>query len=289
MKNSKLSVIIPVYNEEKIVAETIKGLKNELNKLDLEYEIIVVNDASTDKTKEILEKITDIQIINHPYNKGYGASLKTGIGKAKFNNLLFFDADGQHKTEHISDMLKYIDDFDLIVGARIGYKGPLIRQPGKRVLHYLANYLTQQKIPDLNCGFRIVKKEPILRFAHLLCDGFSFSTTAILLFITEGLAVKYVPVRINKRKGKSKVKPRHAFDALIVILRTILLSSPLRIFLPISFLLFLGTLISGIYDIFFRPFNLTDITIVLFLSSLLIFFFGLLADQLAAIRKELKK
>ena len=285
-----LSIIIPAYNEEEAIAKTINGLKKELGNLNLDYEIIVVNDGSTDKTKEILEKIPEIKLINHPFNKGYGTALKTGIEKTKFDSLLFFDADGQHKTEYISEFLKYADNYNMVAGARTGYKGPLIRQPGKKLLQWLANYLSQQKIPDLNCGFRIVKKEPILRFTHLLCDGLSFSTTTTLLFLTEGLSVKYVPITINKRRGgKSTVKPKHALDTLIVILRTILLSSPLRVFLPISFLLFLGALGSGIYDFFFRPFNLTDITIILFLSCILIFFFGLLADQLTAIRKELKK
>jgi len=115
-----LSVIIPAYNEEKSIAETIKGLKKELNKLDLDYEIIAVNDASTDKTKEILERIQDIKLIHHPYNKGYGASLKTGIEKAKFDNLLFFDADGQYKPEYISEMIKYIDQFKDISVPMLG-------------------------------------------------------------------------------------------------------------------------------------------------------------------------
>src|SRR4030042_2412785 len=285
-----LSLIIPVYNEEKAIEKTIDELKKELNNLDLDYEIIVIDDASTDKTREILSKIDGITLINHPYNKGYGASLKAGIKRAKFNNLLFFDADGQHKVEHISELLKYIDDYDLITGVRIGYKGPLIRQPGKKILTWLTNYLRQQKIPDINCGFRIVKKEPISRFSHLLCNGLSFSTTTLLVFIGEGLSVKYVPITINKRiSGKSSVKPKHAFDTLMVILKTILLISPLRVFLPISLFLFLGALMSGIYDIIFRPLNITDITILLTVSSVLMFFFGLLADQIAAIRKEINK
>ncbi len=291
--SKQLSVIIPAYNEERAIAQTIEDLKQELNKLDLNYEIIVVNDSSTDKTKEILEKIEGIKLINHPFNRGYGASLKTGIEKAQFDNLLFFDADGQHKAEYISEMIKYVDDFDMITGARQGYKGPLIRQPGKRLLLWLANYLSQQKIPDLNCGLRIVKKEPILKFIHLLCDGLSFSTTTTLLFTTEGLSIKYVPITINKRReGKSKVRPRHALDAFIIILRTILLSSPLRIFLPITGLLIILGITSFVIDIIqsYRvSLNISDATIFLLISSLLIFFFGLLADQIAAIRKEIKK
>lgn len=287
-----LSIIIPAYNEEKIVTQTIANLKKELAKLNLNYEIIVINDGSTDKTKEVLEKIKEIKIINHPHNKGNGAALKTGIKNAIYNYLLFFDADGQHKPEYIKEFLKYSDEYDMVAGARQGYKGPLIRQPGKKILHWLANYLSKQKIPDLNCGFRIVKKEHISKFVHLLCDGFSFYTTATLLFLSEGLTIKYIPITINKRLGKSTVKPKDALDSFILILRTILLSSPLRVFLPITGLLIILGTISFVLDIIqsYHAFlNISDATIFLFISSLLIFFFGLLADQLAAIRKELKK
>jgi glycosyltransferase involved in cell wall biosynthesis len=283
----QLSIIVPAHNEEKIISQTIEALKNELSKiLELEYEIIVINDASTDKTIDVLEKIEKIKIINHNQNKGYGASLKTGIREAKFEKLLFFDADGQHKGEYIREMLKYANDFDMVSGARIGYKGPIIRQPGKKILHWLANYLSQQKIPDLNCGLRIVKKERISEFMHLLCDGFSFSTTSSLLFLTEGMSVKYVPITVNKREGKSKVRPKHAFDTLIFILRVILLTSPLRIFLPISILLFVASGALLIQNIIHE--NISDATILLLVSAILIFFFGMLADQVSAIRKEIK-
>jgi len=291
--NKQLSVIIPVYNEQKMVGQIIEELKKELDNLDLDYEIIVVNDASTDKTEEILEKIGGITIINHSYNKGYGASLKTGFERAKFNSLLFFDADGQHKVEYISEMLKHSDNYDLVTGVRVGYKGPFIRQPGKKILSWLANYLSQQKIPDFNCGLRIVKKEQISKFTHLLCDGISFSTTTLLLFIGERLSIKYIPVTVNKRMGgKSGVKPKHALDAFILILRSILLSSPLRVFLPTTGLLLLLGIISFIIDIiqsYRTNLSISEATIFILISAMLVFFFGLLADQLSAIRKEIKK
>lgn len=284
----ELSAIIPVHNEDKTINQVIDDLKNELYKLDLDFEIIVVNDASTDKSREVIEKISGIRILHHSTNKGYGASLKTGIKEARFNNLLFFDADGQHKTEHISEMIKHVDDFDLISGARIGYKGPVVRQPGKKILQWLAQYLSKQKIPDLNCGLRIVKKDKISKFLHLLCNEFSFSTTTLLMFASEELPIKYVPITINKREGGSKVRPKHAMDTLIYILRTILLTNPLRIFLPISIVLFIATIVSGAYDIFARSLNLTDQTIILFVAFLFMFFFGLLADQTASIKRDLK-
>lgn len=289
----QLSIIVPVYNEGKSIGLTIEKLKKELYGSDLDFEIIVVNDASTDETKNILETIEEIKTINHHQNKGYGASLKTGIANAQFNNLLFFDADGQHKSEYIKEMIKYIDEFDLISGTRVGYKGPIIRQPGKRLLLWLANYLAQQKIPDLNCGLRIIKKDKISKFLHLLCNGLSFSTTTLLLFATEGHTIKYIPITINKRiDGKSTVKPRHALDTLIFILRIVLVSEPLRIFLPITGLLIIFAIISFVSDMIYSyntNIHISITTLFLSVSSILIFFFGLLADQLAAIRREIKK
>lgn len=290
-QNPNLSVIIPAYNEEKTIKETVEDLKKELNNLDLEYEIIVANDASTDKTKEILEKIQGIKLINHPYNKGYGASLKIGIKNAKFDNLLFFDADGQHPSKEIPNLLKYINDFDMVAGARIkkGYKGPYIRWPGKKLLNIIANYLSEKKIPDLNCGFRLIKKKEILRFFHILPSGFSFSATTTLAFIKENLNVKFVPMEMNKRAGKSTVKPRDAYKMFLLILRVILLFSPLKIFLPIAGLLFIlgiTLFISDVAHSYHTSINIGDATILLFISSLLSFFFGLLADQIAAIRRE---
>jgi len=146
------------------------------------------------------------------------------------------------------------------------------------------------KIPDLNCGFRIVKKEEILKFLHILPNGFSFSTTTTLAFIKEGLNVKFLPIEVKKRIGKSMVKSKDAFRMFLLILRIILLFSPLKVFLPVSISIFILGLVSLCFDFFYPYFkiNISDATILFFVSSLLIFFFGLLADQLAAIRREIK-
>lgn len=283
-----LSVIVPVFNEEGAIEQTINKLKEELTKIhDLEYEIVTINDASTDRSKEILERMNNIRLISHPLNKGYGASLKTGIREAKFNNLLFFDADGQHPAEKIKELLEFSEDFDLISGARIrGHKGPIIRQPGKKILNWIANYLTGVKIPDINCGFRVIKKNEILKFMHILPNGFSLSTTTTLAFLKEGLNVKFVPIETKKRIGKSTVRPKDAFTTLMLIIRIIFLFSPLKIFFPISIALFLSALASIIHDIIRH--NVADTSILLFVSFILIFFFSLLADQLATIRRQLK-
>jgi len=289
MKSMKLSVIIPVYNEEETVGQVIAGLKEELNKIGLEYEIIAVNDGSTDKSKEILEKISGLRLINHPYNKGNGASVKTGAKNAKFDWLLTFDADGQHKPEYIKEFIKYSDQYDMITGWRQGYKGPFIRQPGKKMLHLIANYLVERKIPDLNCGFRLLKRDLFLKYEHLLPDGF-YCTTSILTFLKEGLNVKYVPIYINKRiRGKSSVKISDGFRTIMLVVRLIMLFSPLKIFMPIAMAGFIVSLAMMAYIMIQTHFDMISKSGgFLFVASLLIFLFGLLADQVAAIRRHLQ-
>jgi len=282
-----LSIVIPAFNEEENIGKTLKGLKEYLAKLDLDHEIIVINDASIDRTSQILNRISDIKIINHPYNKGYGASLKTGSRAAQNDYLLFFDGDSQHKPENIEKLIRYLPEYDMVVGARKGYQGPASRQPGKKILTWLANYLVGKKIPDINSGFRLVKKDLFLKFTHILPNSFSASTTITLAFYKDALNIKFVPITINKRKGESKVKIRHGLSTLLLILRVIMLFNPLKIFIPISlFLLIFGILFSLFGIIYYGRMPSSGILIIL--SGIILFFNALLADQLSALRRERK-
>lgn len=283
----QFSVIIPAYNEEEIIGEVLINLKNylESNFPNL-YEIIVINDGSKDQTKQVVEKISGVTLINHPYNKGYGAAIKTGTRNAKFDWILMFDSDGQHKPEYIKDLLAHTQNYDMIVGERKGFKTPLVRRPGKKILEWVASYLVERKIPDLNSGLRVIKKKEMLNFLHLFPDGFSLSTTSTLAFFKAGLNVKYIPITINKRTGKSSVSIKDGLKTLMLILRIIFLFSPLRIFLPTSLVLSFLALIFLVSDLIKG--NITDTTTLFFISSILIFFFGLLADQIASIRREIK-
>ncbi len=267
----------------------MNGVKNETEKLGVEYEIIAVNDASTDGSKEILENIPWVKVINHPYNKGYGASLKIGARHSQYEWLLFFDGDGQHKPEYIKEFIKYADQYDMIIGSRQGYKGPFWRQPGKKLIHLFANYLAGRKIPDINCGFRLLKKDLFLKYEHIFPNGFSLSTTSTLAFLKKGLNIKYIPITINKRIGKSTVKTSDGFNAIMLVIRLIMLFSPLKIFVPLALLGFSISLVWIIHDAIAYNFTLISKSSgFVFVASLLIFLFGLLADQIAAVRRELK-
>ena len=285
MKN--LSIIVPAYNEEKIIEQTIQSLKRELNRLDLNYEIIVVNDGSTDKTKEILEKIENIKIINHPENKGYGAALKTGIKNSKHGWILIIDADKTYPVEAISGLIAHAPNYDMIVGARIGKKAkiPLIRKPAKWILNQLANYLSENKIPDLNSGLRIIRKPLIEKFIHILPNGFSFTTTITIAALTNSYTVKYIPISYSKRVGKSKFRPiRDTLNFFQLIIRTVLYFNPLKIFIPLSLILFLSGTGVFIYNYFFFPKVLDDTAAVLIISSIQILAIGMIADLIVKSR-----
>lgn len=280
----KVSVIIPAYNEEKALSSVISNLKN----LPEDYEIIVVDDGSSDRTYEIAQS-TGIKVIKHLHNKGYGAALKTGIRNARSNIVIFFDADGQHNHKDIVRIADGIGEYDMVVGARDeeSYKSYL-RLPGKKMLALVANYLAETKIPDLNSGLRAVKKNVVNKFMHILPNTFSFTTTITLALFKSGYEINYTPISTLKRVGKSSVKASDGFRMLLLILRIIMLFDPLKVFLlPSLVLIFSGTVF--ILYTLITEYVVWKSGILLIFSGVTIFFFGLLADQIANIRRELGK
>lgn len=281
-EETQVTIIIPAHDEEKGIEKVISGIKNAMGDMNMTYEIIVVDDGSTDKTAEIVKKKEDVRLIQHPYNKGYGAALKTGVKNADGNIVLFIDADAQQSPNDIPRLLKPIGEYDMVVGARTkGSKISLLRRPGKFVLGVLANYLSGMKIPDLNSGFRAVKKEIVMKYMYILPDTFSFTTTITLAAIKEGYNIKYIPIETVKGLGTSKIKPfRDGFKFIMLILRTIVFFDPMKVFLPVSIVLFGMGFIYLIYNLIFYL-NVPDASVLLMVSSIFIFFFGLLADQIS--------
>lgn len=283
-----LSIVIPIYNEEKIVGETIKKLKEELTNLHLDYELIAVNDASTDKTKEILERVEGIKLINHNQNKGYGAAIKTGIKQSQGEFILITDADGTYPIEAIPELVKFIPEYDMVVGARKGkgVKIPLIRKPAKWILNKLANYLSGTKIPDLNSGLRIIKKSLIEKYLYILPDGFSFTSTITLAGLTNSYRIKYIPIAYSKRTGKSKFRPiRDTLNFFQLMIRTVLYFNPLKVFIPFSIILFFLGVVVFLWSYFFAPKVLDTTTAVLIISSVQMLAIGMIADLIVKSRK----
>lgn len=283
----KLSIIIPAYNEEESIEKVISELKETV---DQEYEIIVVNDGSTDQTENILENIKDIKLINHPYNKGYGASLKSGIRKAQGEYILIIDGDGTYPVNEIPKLLKYVNNYDMVSGMRKGKNFDArwfySQRLAKFILKKIASYVTKTKIPDINCGLRIFKKEIIEKYWDLYPQGFSFTTTSLVAFLANDYQVKFVSIDYHGRKGKSTLKPFKSFVGFInLILKLSLFFKPIKVFLPLGIFIFLVAIGITIYGFVWKNIFYDTSVILLSATALQTFFFGLLAEIIVHNRK----
>ncbi len=280
-----ISIIIPVYNEQDSVAATIERIKKVMKGEKHQYEIIAVNDGSTDKTEKILKQIIGIRTITQPYNLGYGAALKTGLRNAKGDWVLITDADGTYPVESIPELMKYAGQYDMVVGERAGKNVPNMRKPAKAIIGLLANILTGKKIPDLNSGFRVFRKEVAMQFMHLYPSGFSFTITITLACLTNSHTVKYVPIEYSKRQGKSAINPIRDFVGfLTLIVRILTYFEPLKFFLTPAILLILAGIGYGAYQLATIS-NIAQLPVLLVLAGLQIGLLGLVADLIVKSRR----
>jgi glycosyltransferase involved in cell wall biosynthesis len=279
-----LSVVIPVFNEEQSIASTLKAIKESLIKIAIPFELIIVNDGSTDRTSNILQDL-QLQFLNlvsieHEENLGYGAALKTGIAASSFKKVLIIDADQTYPIQEIPTLIKLSEEFDMVVGSRVGPEvhSSSFRRPAKFILTRLTEFLSNRRIPDLNSGFRVFLKEIAQDWFRMLPDGFSFTTTITIIALHEGYRIKYVPINYFKRKGKSKIRPlRDTINFIQLILRTILYVNPLRIFIPASLFFFAVSLTLFAIRIFSSRAFLTTI-IITFICGFELLVLGILAD-----------
>ncbi len=285
MKKTGLTLVVPVYNEIQGIEKTLAHLRKIQRDADFELEIILVNDGSDDGTEDLLRKMPrrkGITVIHHPINRGYGAALKTGIKASRFPRIAITDADGTYPNDRIPeffhDMVK--NNLDMLVGSRTGevVRIPIIRRPAKWVINKLVNYLTGIKVPDVNSGLRIMKREVLERFLHLLPDGFSFTATITLAMLVNGYIVTYVPINYRKRKGKSKIRPLYdTLNFFRLIIRTVLFFDPLKVFLPVSLLLLLGGFVLMLIQVIFYR-NITTLSVVIALTGIQLLGIGMIAD-----------
>ncbi len=275
-----ITIIIPVYNEERSIEDVIKKIKE----LYPDYEILVVNDGSTDNTADIIKKM-GVRLVNHPYNIGNGAAVKTGIRNARGERIVLMDGDGQHNPEDIGRLMKYIPEYDMVIGARKrGSINNLHRDIANKIYNRFASYIARFRIEDLTSGFRIVKRKEILRILYLLPNGFSYPTTSTLAFLKTGKTIKYVPVKVESRRGKSKIRlcsdgPRF----LLTIMKIATLFSPFRVFIPVSILSFLLGLGHYSYT-FLTQHRFTNMSALLFTTSVIIFMLGLISEQISQLK-----
>ncbi|HEC28473.1 MAG TPA: glycosyltransferase family 2 protein [Gammaproteobacteria bacterium] len=277
-----VSIVIPAYNEEGGISSSIRDVKKSMDDSGIEYELLIVNDGSKDKTAEIAAQ-EGATVIDLPENQGYGAALKAGIRKSKYEIIVITDADGTYPAERIPGLIGELGDYDMVVGARTGANvaAPLIRKPAKWFLRKLASYLAGRTIPDLNSGLRVMRKDLIRRFVHLLPQGFSFTTTITLASLCSGCFVKYISIDYHARIGRSKIKASHAFDFLLLIIRNIVYFNPLKVFLPLGGLFFLGGFTKFIYDLYIG--NFSETALLGFISAALLWAVGLISDQISKV------
>ncbi len=285
--NLPFSVVIPVYNEEATIEDVIKNLKDCLNNKKLNYEIVCVNDGSTDNSLNIMKRIPDITLVNHLQNRGMGAAIKSGILAAKHDVIITFDADGQHFPEDIPRLLnEYEKEEDMIIGARKITNTFYNRIPGKIFLKYMSSYLFKQDIQDLNSGLRLFNRKIIKKFFIFCSDRFSFSTSSTLCYYAFGMNVKYVPIETKIReKGKSHVNYRAGLKTIMKIIQIAMIFQPLRVMAPIVLLFLFFTIFSLTKDLISA--NLSDSTVLFFCVTIILSVFALLSEQLRTIRLEI--
>jgi glycosyltransferase involved in cell wall biosynthesis len=277
-----VSVVLPAFNEEEGITGTLDNLHLHLQHSGLNYEVIIVNDGSTDGTGEMLRARQDIRLIQHDRNRGYGAALKTGIRHAKYPLIVITDADGTYPNDRIPELVGLAAEADMVVGARIGRNVdyPFIRRVPKWFLIRFAEWVARRRIPDLNSGLRVFRKDVVERFLNVLPDTFSFTTTITLAMLTKRYIVHYEPIDYYQRMGKSKIRAiRDTLQFIQLILRTGIYFAPLRVFFPVALVFFVGFLITLFQDVFISK-DLTEKTLILLVASTQLGMFALLADML---------
>jgi len=274
---ASVSVVIPAYNEE----DAIGGLVGEVRKAGAWREVLVVDDASTDRTAERAEA-AGARVVRHPYNKGNGASVKTGVREARAEVVLFMDGDGQHDPADMPRLAAPVGVYDMVIGARAAADQAPVRALGNAVFNRLASWLTGRPIADLTSGFRAARRDRMLEVLPLLPNGFSYPTTSCLAFLKAGHNVSFVSVTARMGTGRSKVRvARDGVRFLLIILKIVTLYSPLKVFFPLSAVSLLLGLAYGVWNVV-RFGKIPMGSALLIQLAVVVFLFGLISEQIAA-------
>jgi len=279
---SAVSIVIPAFNEGPAIVEVVSALKAAAPW----HEIIVVDDGSHDDTAA-RARAAGACVIRHPYNKGNGAAVKSGIRSASGEFVLIMDGDGQHRPEDAQRIVARLGEYDLVIGSRsASTQATPARRAGNSALNGLASYLTGRSIPDLTSGFRAARREQLCEFIHLLPNGFSTPTTTTLAFIKAGYNVAFEPTDARPRVGTSKIRlARDGSRFLLIILKIVTLFSPLRVFLPISVVSFALGAGYALWTIYYES-HVTNSSVLLIMLAVIVFLVGLVSEQISALRFE---
>lgn len=279
--SKRISIVMPAYNEEAVIG----AILDRVARLGIADEILVVDDGSQDRTAEVAAEHALVRVVQHPYNVGNGAAVKSGIRAATGDVIVLMDADGQHPPEEVPNLLQHIGVYDMVVGARTAESDAQThRNLANSIFNLYASYVVGYRVPDLTSGFRALNAHIAKNFVYLLPNGFSYPTTLTIALFRAGYAVKYQPFTAPARVGKSKIRPlRDGLRFLLTITRLAVLFVPLKIFLPISLALILsggGYVLSQlILDRRFSGFGGLITT-----TGIFIFMLGLVSEQIALLR-----
>jgi len=284
-----VSIVLPVFNEVGHIEDELARIRESMDRSNLSYEIIVIDDGSTDGTGDLLEGMSGIRLMRFAQNRGSGSSRKYGTLSAKGEVVVWSDVDMTYPNDKIPELVAELDGWDQVVGARTSEEGTikLLRRPAKWLIRKLASYLTGVKIPDLNSGFRAMRREVAEQFVYLLPRGFSCVTTITMAFLSNGYSVKYVPIEYAPRSGNSKFHWwRDTRLYLLQVMRMVLLYSPLKVFMPPA--VFLGLVGIGklMFDLVQKDFRVATNTLVVLGVAIALATLGMLADLLVQLNKR---
>ena len=274
-----ISIVIPVYNEAESVGRVIDELHVAMHAVNEPYEIICVDDGSKDGSGAALKLRSDITLLQHSVNRGYGRALKTAIEHARGEWIAICDADATYPVSALSSLFEARKDNDMVVGSRGQTRNiSLPRRVGQWILKRLVWMLVHVNVPDLNSGLRIFRRDLAEEFWGLLPDDFSFTTTITVASLCAGRGVAYVPIDYHKRVGKSSINPVKDFhNFMMLIIMTATYFRPLKFYVPMAYVLFGLAVLRAIRDVIVLD-RLAGLTIVLVTLAVQVWFFGLLAD-----------
>ncbi len=277
-----VSIIIPAYNEEKVIGSVIDNVRHVMDSTGKSHEILVVNDGSDDETA-VTAQNAGARVISHPYNIGNGAAIKTGIRNAQGKQLIMMDGDGQHEPDDIPKLLEKLNHYDMVVGARSGdSESHLHRNIANGFFNLFASYICKRKIQDLTSGFRAIKADIARQFVSLLPNSFSYPTTITMAVLRSGYSLTYVPIKANRRVGKSKIKLiADGSRFFLIIIKIATLFSPMRVFLPVSFTMFSAGMGYGLFRILFWGGRYGPTSSMLMIMAVVVFMVGLVSEQIA--------
>lgn len=282
MECPDISVIIPVHNEEVAIGADLDVIREAMDRDGRPYEVIVVDDGSSDGTADIVRARPWVQLVHHSENRGTGAAMMTGMRYAAGSIIAMTDGDGTYPNHDLPKLIAYMGDYDMVIGARKYERGTLrwLRSPAKSFIRRLASYLTETKIPDLNSGLRVFRADLARKFFPLLPNGHSWVSTITIAFLSSGHPVKYVPIDYFERKGRgSHFHPlRDTYNYIMLLIRAITYFNPLKVFLPLSLLLLFAGAAKLVRDVIVFDWHLPGSTLMIILTGFQLLAIGLIAD-----------